>query len=66
MAINMVIDIVDDKLHARHSESREYNPDLFYDIEGEEVNVWVDAQNVETDEIDDLVWVAVVTIGQNW
>ncbi|HEX3051786.1 MAG TPA: hypothetical protein VHP83_14100 [Aggregatilineaceae bacterium] len=66
MMINMVIDVVDDKLRARRSEARNTPPKYSYDIEGRQVNVWVDIKGIDPDEIYDLVWVTTLNTAQNW
>jgi len=59
--INLAIDVAEDRLRAKIiHEERHIPPDLTYDIEGENIQVWLDVSGIELEEIEDLVWATVV------
>lgn len=61
------IDKVDGKLRARHLIQPDDEPHYIFDISGREVAVWLlIADEVDEDELEDLVWITVATIGAKW
>ena len=59
--INLMIDIVDDKLRATYIMRPNSNPDATFEVEGVQVNVWIKDISADWEEIENLVWVTVVT-----
>ncbi len=59
--IYLMIDLVDDKLRASQILRPTTNPDAIYHIEGIEVYVWLTQKNIDPADIEDLVWVTVMT-----
>jgi hypothetical protein len=68
--VNIVVEIVDEHLRASVFMRPNDHPHLTYQIEGEQVDVWVeelinlDDEDV-VDEIDNLIWATVLTMSAN-
>lgn len=67
--ISIMVDIVDDKLRARHIPQPNAKPDFTYNMDEDMIGVWLqpklDANDPELlDELDNLVWVTVMTLAE--
>jgi hypothetical protein len=65
--IEIRIDRVDGSLCAGQIiEPVEREPDLLYDMDEDEVAVWIEADDPDPDEIDSLIWVTLMTTAWKW
>jgi hypothetical protein len=65
--IEIRIDRVDGSLCAGQiNDPIEREPDLFYDTDESEVAVWIEADDADLDEIDNLIWVTLRTTAWKW
>lgn len=65
--IEIRIDRIDGSLCAGQIvDPIEREPDLFYDMDEDEVAVWIEADDADLDEIDNLIWVSLMTTAWKW
>lgn len=65
--IEIRIDRIDGSLCAGQiTDPIEREPDLFYDMDEDEVAVWIEADDADLDEIDNLIWVSLMTTAWKW
>lgn len=65
--IEIRIDRIDGSLCAGQIlDPIEREPDLFYDMDDDEVAVWIEADEADQDEIDNLIWVTLMTTASKW
>ncbi len=65
--LSIMIDMVDDKLRARHVPQPNAKPDFTYDMDEDTIGVWLQPDLDANDpglleELDNLVWVTVMTL----
>lgn len=65
--LSIIVDIVDDKFRARYVPQPNAKPNFTYDMDNEQIGVWLRAEvNLDDplvlEELDNLVWATVMTL----